>query len=412
MRRILAMLWVSILQVVRDRGELISIVFLPLLLTYVFGVAFGAQGADRPLVVMWEEAELGVYSQQIQDLVDAEESIEVEIATYAEAKKRLDAGETSMIVRVPAGFDRALEAGWPATLKVEQAPDSARGIAAMEVLGGVVARASANAQAAWIVQEIWPGADGRVPGRGLVPPPAYYLEQPEFASVYDIADSFWEPVPPIAVKGVRVTSSDERGDAVLATSNIQYSIGFTIMFVLFMAFGSAGGILEEREQGTLRRLLVTPSTKANILGGKIAGVIGTSTVEALILVGLGAIVFSVPWGRDPLALVLLLGAYILASAGLAVFVTAVVRTRSQLSAIGPIASTGLAMIGGCYWPIEVTPPFMQTLAKFTPTGQGMAGLLDVVARGQGLEAAWQPIVILLAMAAVTFAAGLFFLKID
>ena len=41
-----------------------------------------------------------------------------------------------------------------------------------------------------------------------------------------------------------------------------------------------------------------------------------------------------------------------------------VRTRGQLSAIGPIASTGLAMIGGCYWPIEVTPPFMQTLAKF------------------------------------------------
>lgn len=412
MRRIFAMFQLSMLQVVRDRGELVSIVFLPILLTYVFGVAFGSGGSDRPILVMWVDSPMGVYAQQIHDLTDAEESVEVEVATYDEAKSKLDNGETSVIVRVPPGFDFSVEAGEAASLEVELAPDSARGTAAMEVLGGAVARVSANAQAASIIDEIWPGKGGRVPGRGLTTPPAYFIDRPTFSSVYKTADSFWEPVAPIGVTGVRVTASDERGDAVFAASNVQYSVGFTMMFVLFMAFGSAGGILEEREQGTLRRLLVTPSTKASILGGKVAGVIGTSTVEALILVGLGAIAFSVPWGRDPLALVLLLGAYILASAGLAVFVTAVVRTRSQLSAIGPIAATGLSMIGGCYWPIEVTPPFMQTLAKFTPTGQGMAGLLDVVARGQGLEAAWQPIVILLAMAAITFAAGLFFLKID
>lgn len=412
MRRIFAMFQLSMLQVVRDRGELISMLVLPILLTYVFGVAFGSQGADRPILVMWVEGPMGTYAQQIHDLTDAEESIEVQDATYDEAKKKLDAGETALIVRVPAGFDNKVKSGRPATLRVEQSPDSARGTAAMEVLGGAVARVSANAQAAAITQKLWPGASGRVPGRGLVPPPAYYLEQPEFAGVYETADSFWEPVAPIAVKGVRVTASSERGDAVLPTGNVQYSVGFTIMFVLFMAFGSAGGILEEREQGTLRRLLSTPSTRAQILGGKVAGVIGTSAVEAIILVGLGALAFGVPWGRDPLALIVLLGAYILASAGLAVFVTAVVRTRSQLSAIGPIASTGLAMIGGCYWPIEVTPPFMQTLATFTPTGQGMAGLLDIVARGQGLEAALKPAGILLLMATLTFAAGLYFLKTD
>lgn len=413
MRRVLALLWVSMLQVVRDRGEFVSMFFLPILLTYVFGVAFGSQGADRPILVMWEEGEMGRYSQQIHDVLDAEESIEVQISPYEEAKQKLDDGETSVIVRVPKGFDERLEAGsGSVALEVEQAPGSARGTAAMEALSGAVARVSANAQAVRLTEAVWPVDHTRVSGRGMSTPPPYFAGPPDFEDVYEIADSFWEPEPPIGVTGVKVTESEVRGDRVLATSNAQYSIGFTIMFVLFMAFGSAGGILEEREQGTLRRLLVTPSTKATILGGKIAGVIATSTVEALILVGLGAFAFGVPWGRDPLALVMMLGAYILASAGLAVFVTAVVRTRSQLSAIGPIASTGLAMLGGCYWPIEMTPPFMQTVSKLTPTGWGMAGLLDVVSRGQGIEAALLPAGVLALMALVTFAGGIFFLKIE
>lgn len=395
MRRILAMLWVSVLQVARDRGELVSMFFLPLLLTYVFGVAFGSQGADRPILVMWEDSERGAYSQQILDIVDAEGSIEVQVADYDDAREKLETGESSVIVRVPEGFDADIEAGRDVSLLLEQSPGSQRGTASSEVVSGAVSRVSANIQAARVTGDVWPAGS----------PPA-------FSSAYELADSYWDPDPPISVTGVAVSQSDVRSDSVLAASNVQYSVGFTIMFVMFMAFGSAGGILEEREQGTLRRLIITPSTRAHILGGKIAGVIGTSSIEAFILVGLGALAFAVPWGRDPLALVLMLGAYILASAGLAVFTTAVVRTRSQLSAIGPIASTALAMLGGCYWPIEVTPPFMQTIAKFTPTGWGMAGLLDVVARGQGLEAALVPAGVLLAMAAVFFGAGLFFLKVE
>lgn len=404
MRRILAMFQLSVLQVVRDRGEFISMFLLPILLTYVFGVAFGSQGSDRPVLVMWVEGPMGTYSQQIHDLTHAEESIVVEIDSYEGAKKKLDNGATSVIVTVPEGFDEAIEAGEDVALEVELAPGSARGAASLQVLNGAVARVNANVQAARIVE------------RDLTPrprtPQADWEDPFPFDVLYATADSFWEPVAPIGVTGTRVSASDVRGDAVLATSNVQYSVGFTIMFVMFMAFGSAGGILEEREQGTLRRLLITPSTRAQILGGKVVGVIGTSAIEAIILVGLGALAFGVPWGRDPLALILVLGAYILASAGLAVFVTAVVRTRSQLSAIGPIAATGLSMIGGSYWPIEVTPPFMQTLAKFTPTGQAMAGLLDIVARGQGLETIWMPAGILAIMAVITFGAGLFFLKTD
>ncbi len=392
MRRILAMLRVSVIQVVRDRGELISMLVLPILLTYVFGVAFGSQGAERAVKIAWVAEDSSSYASQIETLVDDDGSVEVERMTADEARAALEDGLAALAVSVPAGFGEALEAGRQATIEVTQEPRSSRSLAAIEIVQGAAARVGANVQAARVTREI--------------------LESPSQSELYETADSLWEPEPPIAVTGTRVTASEVRGDSVLAGTNEQYSIGFTIMFVMFMAFGSAGGILEEREQGTLRRLLITPAPRAQILGGKVAGVIGTSALEATILVGLGALAFGVPWGRDPLALLLVLGAYIFASAGLAVFITAVVRTRSQLSAIGPIASTGLAMLGGCYWPIEITPPFMQTIAKFTPTGWGMAGLLDVVSRGQGIEAALQPAAVLVLMAVLAFGAGLYFLKVD
>ncbi|MBU4555305.1 MAG: ABC transporter permease [Actinobacteria bacterium] len=426
MRRMLAMLRVSGIQILRDRSELISIVVLPLVLTYVFGVAFGAQGADRPIAVLWLEGDTSAYASQIRELVDTEAAVEVVEVTRAEADKKFADGDATIAVRVPKGFGAAIEAGDAATVDVEQAPGSTGGTVALEVVQGAVARVSADVQAARMTAQVWPKqlpsgpsdyilstpANRHPIGRPGLPPVRQLGDLPPFDDLYNTADSFWEPDPPIGVNGKAVAASDVRGDNVLAASNTQYSVGFTIMFVLFMAFGSAGGILEEREQGTLRRLLVTPSTRAHIVGGKLLGVIGTSSFEAMILVGLGALAFGVPWGRDPLALLLVLGSYILASAGLAVFVTSIVRTRSQLSAIGPVASTGLAMIGGCYWPIEITPTFMQNLAKFTPTGWAMSGLLDVVARGQGLEAAWLPAGVLLGMAVVAFGAGLFFLKIE
>jgi ABC-2 type transport system permease protein len=89
-----------------------------------------------------------------------------------------------------------------------------------------------------------------------------------------------------------------------------------------------------------------------------------------------------------------------------------VRTRSQLSAVSPALTTALAMLGGCYWPIEITPPFMQSASLATPSGWAMVGLKNVVARGMGIESVLVPCAALLGMAAVFFAIGLSRLRLE
>jgi len=209
-----------------------------------------------------------------------------------------------------------------------------------------------------------------------------------------------------------VSASAQRTSEMEAPANTQYSIGFTIFFVFMTALGSAGAVLEERELGTLRRLLAAPVRKAEILGGKVLGVAAVAAFEAAILVGFGTVVFGVPWGSDPVAVAVLLLALVLAATGLGVMVSALVRTRSQMSALTPVLSTALAMLGGCYWPIEITSPVMQQVARFTPTGWAMVGMKDVVARGMGLEAVAVPVAVLLGFSAVALAVGVTRLRLE
>jgi ABC-2 type transport system permease protein len=396
MRKILALAWLNAIQLLRNPAELVGVIVLPLALTMLFGAAYGG-GEPKPLSVLFVDEDGTAYSKQVGALIDAEASLQTEASTRAEAEKQIAAGDASVAVLVPKGFGAGVEQ-LDATIEVMRDPTAQTGFAVLSVVQGVAMRMSGDAGAADFISVIASQA-----GMPL---------KTDFAALYKAADAKWEPAPPISTEGQTVVASKVRGDTVIAEGRTQSSVGFTVWFILFMTFGSAGGILEEREQGTLRRLLVAPVTRSTILTGKVLGTVLAASVQALILVLVGALAFNVPWGSDPLPVVLILGVYILAATGLAVMVSALVRTRGQMSGASPLISTALAMLGGCLWPIEVVAPAMQFIAKLTPTGWAVMGLTDVVARNQGMQAALVPTLVLLGFAVVTLGIGVKMLKFE
>jgi ABC-2 type transport system permease protein len=391
MRKILSLAWLNAVQLVRNPAEVVGVIVLPLALTMLFGSAFAA-GQASDIRVLFVDEDDTTYSAQVGELIDAEESLRIEDATRVDAETEIAAGDAGVAVLVPRGFADALERG-SATIEVMRNPNSQNGFAIVSVVQGIATRMSGNAAAARVVAAT----------------PAL---KADFDDVYQTADAKWSPRPPVYAEASQVVASEVRGDSVIAEGTTQSSIGFTVWFILFMTFGSAGGILEEREQGTLRRLMVAPVSRTTILTGKVVGTVLAATVQALILVLVGAFGFGVPWGNDPLAVVMVLGAYILAGTGLAVMVSALVRTRDQMSGLSPLVSTALAMVGGCMWPLEIVSPFMQTAAKLTPTGWAVMGLTDVVFRNQGVEAAMVPTLVLLGFAGVMLGIGVKMLKFE
>ena len=402
MRRVLAIAGLNFTQLFRDRSELASVVLLPLLLTWVFGSAFGSSAASGRVVIPVSMLDDSVYARRIVAALDEPSGVDTVRVTPAEAYRRVREGDNGVAVFIPRGFGEDIEHNRAVVVKTVRDPGSTEAQAMVEVVNGAVGRIAADAVAARVsVAVITQGSGG-----------VYPAGAPDFRELYAEADRFWSPDPPVGVASRVVRASATRASEMKATANTQYSLGFTVFFVVMVALGSAGGIMEERELGTLRRLLTAPASRGEIVSGKVLGVASIASFEAAILVGFGALVFGVPWGSAPAAVILTLGALVIASTGLGIMLSTLMKTRSQLSALVPVVSTAMAMLGGCYWPIEVTPPAMQKIALLTPTAWAMSALKDTVARGMGVEAVLVPVAVLLGMAVVFFAVGLSRLRLE
>jgi ABC-type multidrug transport system permease subunit len=66
-----------------------------------------------------------------------------------------------------------------------------------------------------------------------------------------------------------------------------------------------------------------------------------------------------------------------------------------VTAIGVIAANTLAALGGAWWPIEITPEFMQTLQKFIPSGWAMDAMHKLISFEAGAFSAMPHLAVLL-----------------
>jgi len=60
----------------------------------------------------------------------------------------------------------------------------------------------------------------------------------------------------------------------------------------------------------------------------------------------------------------------------------------------------MAFLSGSFFPMDGAPGWLQAISRLLPLRHLNDGMMDVMVRGQGIEAVWQPLLILLAFAAV------------
>ncbi len=97
---------------------------------------------------------------------------------------------------------------------------------------------------------------------------------------------------------------------------------------------------------------------------------------------------------------------------LGIMISSLTRTLAQANSISPVIVISMAMLGGCYWPLEITPPLMQSLAKALPTAWMMQGLTDLIVRGWGWEAIFLPTIALFGFGLIFLAIGLKYLRFE
>lgn len=164
--------------------------------------------------------------------------------------------------------------------------------------------------------------------------------------------------------------------------------GILVMFTMLVLLTSGSVLLViEREQGLLRRLASTPIPKRAVVLGKWIGRMALGLVQIAFAALAGSVLFGMHWGSSPLAVAVLLVSWAAFNASLGILLGNLARTTGQMTGIGVISSMVLAALGGCWWPIEVTPAAMQRLAMALPTGWAMDALHKLVSFGYGAESA-------------------------
>jgi ABC-2 type transport system permease protein len=156
-----------------------------------------------------------------------------------------------------------------------------------------------------------------------------------------------------------------------------YAAGIAVMFLLFSASGAGGSLLEEREAGTLDRLLCTRLTITQLLAGKWLYITLVGLVQLTVMFAWGQAVFGVDFVGHLPAFYALAIPTAAAAASFALLLAAVCRSRAQLNGVSVIVVLSMSALGGSMIPRYIMSESMQNLGKYTFNGWALDGFKKV-----------------------------------
>ena len=380
-RQAMLLAWKDTRVFFRDRAALAFAFLLPFVFVIGFTLALRDVGPENEALqfTIATQESVGISVQAVETIVAATDGLAA-ARGYDDALAAVDAGEIDGFVAFPSDFTQRFLSGETATLEavvgdVPPAEESAlRGFAqeiavrfseAQATLSAVVALGSPQ-DAASAMEELF--SDDGGPAIGL------RVEQVGEIAPFN-ASNFTLP-------------------------------GYLTMFVFFTAAMGAEALARERQTHTLERLMANGVRRESLIVGKFlaGGIIGVTQVAVMWIVG--ALAFGIDLGASPVAVVLLSLLMVVASAAFGVMLASFVGNVRTASAAGVLTSLVLAPIGGSWWPLFITPPFMQSLARLTPHGWANGGLNKLMLFGAEFTDVGPEMIALVVFAAAFLAVAL------
>jgi ABC-type multidrug transport system permease subunit len=240
------------------------------------------------------------------------------------------------------------------------------------------------------------------------PKPVEPLSLPDVA--LDVPTLDVPAVPPLGA-ALKVEDVPVGGGATTINSFDQQVPGFSVTFLLLgLLLGVSLGLLDERDWGTFDRIRAMPIAPRNVLLGKLAARFIVGMAQMILLFAVGYFFFGMSLGPQPWALLLPMSSIVFAGTAFGLIIAGVARTRDSVLPLGAIVIMSMAAIGGCWWPIDLEPRWMRTVALALPTTWAMESFNDLMIRLRGVEATLKPTAVLVAYGAAYLAIGLWLFR--
>ncbi|HUU04102.1 MAG TPA: ABC transporter permease [Myxococcota bacterium] len=171
---------------------------------------------------------------------------------------------------------------------------------------------------------------------------------------------------------------------------------FFAFFFVFLLSGMS--FLRERVGGTAERLLASPLSRADLVGGYILGFLPAALVQAGLVILFARFFIGGPWGGWPAIVAIILLS--LAAECLGVFVSAFARSEFQVFQFIPIVILPQILLCGIIWPITNLPGWLRAISYCMPLTYAVDAIRDAAIRGLGFAAIWPNLLILLGFVVV------------
>ena len=319
MRMLAALSRANLKSFFRDRAALFWTLAFPVVFVILFGTIFSGGGAQYDLA--WVDQDGSATSTALRQAFAANAPVDLTDGTWEESKARMLAGDVDGILVLPKGLQAVIDAA-----QAGQHPDP------VEV---TVVTDPSRSNTALALQQI---------ATGLV-------------MAANLRLSGATPLLTVA------------SDA-LQTNQLN-SVSFFVPSILAMALMQLGvfasiPLVQQREKLILKRLNATPLPRWVLVGSNVAVRLVIAAVQTALILGIGVTVLGVSVDGNPLTIAgfVVLGALTFTSIGYVI--ASFARTEEAANGITSIVQFPLMFLSGIFFPLEVLPQWLKTVATFMP----------------------------------------------
>lgn len=402
MKKALNIAWKDLLVMFRDPSALILLLVTPFALTLAIAFAFGGLtggggggtglGNIPVVIVNHDTGELGAYLVQTFESEDLADLLAPVVAEdEAAARAAVDADQTAAVVVIPAGFSERV-------LSAAAAPASAPEQSVIEIYTNPTRPISAGIIRSIVDNFVGAVAAGSTAGQVTVGQLVTNgLISPQQAA--QLGQEIGQRAGEAAAESHPIALDSETVEGEQGFDWLTYmSPSMAVLFLMFTVTAGGRTILAERDEGTLPRMLTTPTSAVQVIGGKALGIYAKGLVQLAVLMAAGGLLFGVSWGA-PSAIAPLALALVAAATGWGMLLAAYARSPGQANSVGTAITLTFAAVAGNFMPRQVLPDWLKTVSYVSPNAWGMEAFIDLTAGGT-LTDVVTPIAALVVMAAV------------
>lgn len=309
---------------------------------------------------------VGAYSQdQLGEL------IVVEQVSVEEGQARINDGDASGFLTIPAGFQNAFLEESPVTLTLKTNP-------AQTILPGIIEDVTeilldlgfyAQRLLGPEIQQIRNSASNGLPDDVFVSGISVDIQN----KISKVGPKLSPPLLDVVI--VKPLATEPRPDMALL-----FLPGIILMAVLFSSNSLAADYWEERENGTLRRLASAPGMLTGFVAGKAAAALAVVGIIAAITLVIGFAYHDVAWSKFVPSLLWVSFGGVGLFAWFATLQMLFPNNRAA-NLITTILLFPLMMAGGSFFPLAALPDWIADIGRLSPNGfivDRLAGELSAV----------------------------------